>query len=313
MSNILGEVQDLAPLLALVRARAPRCRVVVDGVAYAPHLPIDVQAWGVDWYVFSTYKVLGPHMAALYGSKEAWAELTAATEGPNHYFVDNADVVYKVRVVVCRGGDAGRGGLPLIGRPQRAASSAAAGAWRRPGLPQATRLPAPAQYELGGVSHEGCAALCALPVYLEALASAWAELGGSSGGGGGSSYGRLQRCTVLAAYGAMAAMERPLQEQLLAHLASVPDVTVVGPSGCAARVPTISFVHRHKPSPEIARALQQRGFALRHGHMYAHRLVSGLGLRGGAPPEEGVVRVSLLHYNTPEEVAGLIAALKEVL
>lgn len=50
-------------------------RIVVDGVAYAPHLPIDVKAWGVDWYGFSVYKTWGPHMAALYGSHAAFEEL----------------------------------------------------------------------------------------------------------------------------------------------------------------------------------------------------------------------------------------------
>lgn len=48
---------------------------MADGVAYAPHLPIDVKAWGVDWYGFSVYKTWGPHMAALYGSHAAFAEL----------------------------------------------------------------------------------------------------------------------------------------------------------------------------------------------------------------------------------------------
>ena len=47
----------------------------MDGVAYAPHLPIDVKAWGVDWYGFSVYKTWGPHMAALYGSHAAFEEL----------------------------------------------------------------------------------------------------------------------------------------------------------------------------------------------------------------------------------------------
>ena len=52
-----------------------KTRVVVDGVAYAPHLPIDVKAWGVDWYGFSVYKTWGPHMAALYGSHDAFADI----------------------------------------------------------------------------------------------------------------------------------------------------------------------------------------------------------------------------------------------
>ena len=49
--------------------------MVADGVAFAPHLAIDVKAWGVDWYGFSVYKTWGPHMAALYGSHAAFAEL----------------------------------------------------------------------------------------------------------------------------------------------------------------------------------------------------------------------------------------------
>ena len=57
VSNLLGGVVDVASVVRLVRSIAPRARVVVDGVAYAPHLPIDVAAWDVDWYAFSTYKV----------------------------------------------------------------------------------------------------------------------------------------------------------------------------------------------------------------------------------------------------------------
>jgi selenocysteine lyase/cysteine desulfurase len=59
------------------------------------HTLMDAKAWGVDWYVFGTYQTWGPHMAGLYGSRDAWRELTAATEGPNHFFVPKDDVVYK--------------------------------------------------------------------------------------------------------------------------------------------------------------------------------------------------------------------------
>ena len=58
-------------------------RVVVDGVAFAPHRAMDVAGWGVDWYVYSTYKVYGPHMGALFGRSDALAELS----GPNHFFI----------------------------------------------------------------------------------------------------------------------------------------------------------------------------------------------------------------------------------
>jgi selenocysteine lyase/cysteine desulfurase len=55
---------------------------------------------------------------------------------------------------------------------------------------------------------------------------------------------------------------------------------------------------------------QKEGFALRHGHMYAYRLLTALRL---PDINDGVVRVSLLHYNTPAEVQGLIKALTTVL
>ncbi|MBC8065316.1 MAG: aminotransferase class V-fold PLP-dependent enzyme, partial [Chlorobia bacterium] len=83
VSNILGHVENICPCIDA--AHAVGARVVVDGVAYAPHLPVDVAAWNADWYVFSCYKVFGPHIGAMFGKYEAFAELT----GPNHYFLPN--------------------------------------------------------------------------------------------------------------------------------------------------------------------------------------------------------------------------------
>jgi len=45
------QVLDLASVVKIVKDAAPEARVVADGVAYAPHLPVDVAAWGVDWLV----------------------------------------------------------------------------------------------------------------------------------------------------------------------------------------------------------------------------------------------------------------------
>jgi cysteine desulfurase family protein (TIGR01976 family) len=89
VSNLLGGIVDLQAATAL--AHAAGARVVADGVAYAPHRAVDVQAWDVDWYVYSTYKVYGPHMAVMYGKREAIAALT----GPNHFFIPDDDLPYK--------------------------------------------------------------------------------------------------------------------------------------------------------------------------------------------------------------------------
>ncbi|MFO7655422.1 MAG: aminotransferase class V-fold PLP-dependent enzyme [Candidatus Krumholzibacteriia bacterium] len=88
VSNLVGEVADLG---AVVRAaHAVGARVVADGVAYAPHHAPDVDAWDVDWYAYSAYKVYGPHLAVLYGRDDALAELP----GPNHFFVTRDEGAY---------------------------------------------------------------------------------------------------------------------------------------------------------------------------------------------------------------------------
>jgi selenocysteine lyase/cysteine desulfurase len=89
VSNILGEVIDAKAVTAL--AHGAGARVVVDGVAYAPHRVIDAVDIGCDWYVYSTYKVFGPHAAVLLGTKEAIAQLT----GPNHFFIPRDEVPRK--------------------------------------------------------------------------------------------------------------------------------------------------------------------------------------------------------------------------
>ncbi|RDA96025.1 hypothetical protein CP533_5788 [Ophiocordyceps camponoti-saundersi (nom. inval.)] len=69
VSNILGTINDVAALTAA--AHRVGALVCVDGVAFAPHSRIDVQALGVDFYVFSWYKIFGPHIATLYASRDA--------------------------------------------------------------------------------------------------------------------------------------------------------------------------------------------------------------------------------------------------
>lgn len=52
----------------------------------------------------------------------------------------------------------------------------------------------------------------------------------------------------------------------------------------------------------------------RNGHMYAHRLLTALAKTDETwDVQDGVVRISMLHYNTPAEVDHLLAALDEIL
>jgi cysteine desulfurase family protein (TIGR01976 family) len=90
VSNILGAINDVAAITKKVHAAG--AQVCVDGVALAPHRAVDVKAWDVDYYLFSFYKIFGPHMGCLYGKKENL--VAAANQG--HYFFADDDTGHKL-------------------------------------------------------------------------------------------------------------------------------------------------------------------------------------------------------------------------
>ncbi len=57
-SNVLGSLTDVRTLADA--AHAAGAHVLVDAAQGAPHLPVDVQAWGADFVGFTGHKMLGP-------------------------------------------------------------------------------------------------------------------------------------------------------------------------------------------------------------------------------------------------------------
>ena len=69
LSNALGTINPVRDLVA--RARDRGVVTLVDGAQSAPHLPVDVQAHGCDFFAFSGHKVFGPTgVGVLYGRAE---------------------------------------------------------------------------------------------------------------------------------------------------------------------------------------------------------------------------------------------------
>ncbi len=60
VSNVLGTINPVEELAAIVRAADPGAVVHVDGAQAAPHLPVDVAALGVDSYAVTGHKLCGP-------------------------------------------------------------------------------------------------------------------------------------------------------------------------------------------------------------------------------------------------------------
>lgn len=53
----------------------------------------------------------------------------------------------------------------------------------------------------------------------------------------------------------------------------------------------------------------RKQIGIRYGHFYAHRLLASLGM----DPADGVVRISLVHYHTIDEVEAIIAVLDRII
>jgi cysteine desulfurase / selenocysteine lyase len=69
ISNSLGTVNPVADLCA--RARKLGITTLVDGAQSAGHMPVDVQAIGCDFFVFSGHKICGPTgIGVLWGRQE---------------------------------------------------------------------------------------------------------------------------------------------------------------------------------------------------------------------------------------------------
>lgn len=59
VSNAVGSISPLAEIVHLVRARSSAI-IVADGAQAVPHLPVQFDTLGVDFYAFSGHKLLGP-------------------------------------------------------------------------------------------------------------------------------------------------------------------------------------------------------------------------------------------------------------
>ena len=98
--------------------------------------------------------------------------------------------------------------------------------------------------------------------------------------------------------------EEQLMEKLLSFLKSKNNIKLIGKSTHLRneRMPTVSFTVKDKSSLSIAQAAGKNGIGIRNGDFYAWRCLKGLGI----DTNDGVIRISMVHYNSMEEVEKLI-------
>ena len=146
-----------------------------------------------------------------------------------------------------------------------------------------------------GPDHAQVAACAGLADYVDALYDHHV-IAGRDGAGRAEVTGRMMRDH-----------EARIAAPLLDWIADREELRLLGPAQMSRRVPT--FALACADPARIAAHLARRGVMAGAGDFYAHRPLGALGV----DPARGVLRVSLAHYNTADEVDRLIGALDEAL
>ena len=157
----------------------------------------------------------------------------------------------------------------------------------------------PNRWEMGTLNHECIAGITACVEYL-------ADLGRHV-----NSKSTNRRSALISAFQTIQAYERTLAERMLRGLLDIPGLKVYGITDLqklANRTPTFAVrADGHTPL-ELATKLGDRGFFTWDGNYYALNLTERLDVEKSG----GFLRIGLVHYNTAEEVDGVVAALQAI-
>lgn len=277
-SNVLGQIRDLQSLTALIKEMTRhKAHVVVDGVAAAPHHFADLANHShVDWYVVSCHKLFGPHIGGMFG-RRGTAHLLSGDHSPTG--TDN-DTLYKL-------------------------------------------------LERGTLNYEACAGVVGLGEYFAALASFPEDFQfGMENSDSNASMDTSQPLSEVPitrqpsmltiqeakeAYRRIDFAEAPLLTSLLRilqkckHIRIIESDETLSSISTIKRLPTVSFFHAKIPPQTIVSACEAQGISCRGSSFLC---TPHLATEFGFDHVEGVVRISLAHYNTHAEIDRLLQLLE---
>ncbi|HEV7265485.1 MAG TPA: aminotransferase class V-fold PLP-dependent enzyme [Falsiroseomonas sp.] len=151
----------------------------------------------------------------------------------------------------------------------------------------------PAKLEPGNTNYELAWGCTGMVDYFDAL-----------GGGAGN------HAVIRTAFADVTAQEDAIGERLLGWLRQRNGVRIIGRLAMdGARVPTISFTVEGTRPERVVGSVDADAIGIRHGDFHSRRLIETLGLA----EHGGIVCVSMVHYNTVEEVDRLIGSLDRAL
>jgi selenocysteine lyase/cysteine desulfurase len=295
-SNILGQIRDIASLTNLIKARSEEhAHIVVDGVAAVPHFFAGFHESQVDWYVVSCHKLFGPHLGGLCGRRGGAVEqLSAAAAGSSSDESSSEETVVQHVLL-----------------------------------------------ESGTVNYEGCAGVVGLGTYFSSLSTfpvknrrnwnsecSFQTTSSQSGedcaetasrqapGGLGADMQRIVSSDeIREAYRRIRVAEEPLVEALLRGLNRSSKIRILegnsldGDLDCLARLPTVCFEHASIAPKRIYTICEDKGICCRYSSFLCTEY---LAQDFTFDHTEGVLRVSLAHYNTIHEIDSLVHTLESI-
>ncbi|PPB81339.1 selenocysteine lyase/cysteine desulfurase [Albidovulum inexpectatum] len=238
-SNVIAEINPVAEIAQI--AHQAGAVVCVDGVSNAPHGLPEIPALGADIYLFSAYKVYGPHQGIMVIREDLGMRL------PNQGHFFNGDVLYK-------------------------------------------------RFTPAGPDHAQVAACAGMADYFDALHDHHFS----------PEPDPARRAARVA--GLMRRHEAEICQPLLDYLSQRNDLRLLGPAQADRRAPTVAVDLGRKAEP-VSAALAEYGINCWAGDFYAVRPLRAMGI----DPAQGVLRMSMVHYTSADDVARLIEALDRVL
>jgi cysteine desulfurase family protein (TIGR01976 family) len=274
-SNAVGTINPVREIVRL--AHAAGALAYIDAVHYSPHGLIDVATLDCDFLVCSTYKFFGPHMGVLFGKREHLERLRPYKVRPNTNAIPNCWEWGTLNHECIAGITGCVDYLADLGRSSTNGRTD-------------TRMPHPFDK-------------------LRAGSSRLSEGGNDPADTSGVKNER--RAAIVAAYRAIHEHEHGLLKRMMTGLKEIPHLKIYGitdPERFDERCATLAIrIENHTPL-ELAAKLGDRGIFTWDGNYYALNLTEQLGVEKSG----GFLRIGLVHYNTPEEVDRLLAALRQI-
>jgi len=241
-SPVTGMAVDVAAVSKAIRAVAPECLIIVDGIQHAAHGHIDIDAYSIDGYAISPYKMFSRH-----GYGIAWIS-DRLSAMPHDSLIDGPE-----------------------------------GNW-----------------ELGTRDTGAYATLGDVTDYFGWLGSKFTDSDDP-------------RARFEAAAKAIHAHEQSLTDAMLhgignlKGLADMAEVEVIGGIDNPLREGLVACTVTGRDTGEVIKELSHRGIRvhIRKADHYSGNVLDPLGLAS-------CIRVSMCHYNTLEEVAQFLTAMREI-